>query len=1026
MKRRNVFSLFSIWMALALGPASASEVARGGSTGATGEVYGRVFNTAGGIFLNNARITVRETAREVQTDSSGSYRLSGLPVGIVNIVASYSGLSPQSTTVGVEVGKAIRQDFDLGPQNRTDAAAVVTLDPFSVEAARLSTQALATNEQRYAPNIKNVVAAGEFGDSSEGNVADLMKYVPGIDVSYNANVAVGFSIRGFPGAQTLVTLDGGAIANSSGFSSGTGRAIELDGLRLNNISRVEVTKVPTPDLPANAQGGAVNVISKNGFDRAKPVLTYRAFGYYSSNRPFGTYYRYMPGLDDKPVQPGFNMSYELPVNKSLALSFSAGASGRNFEYRGVASEWNLSPAEPVLYRTTVVPQVVNIQAADVSLGSEWRMGPDHKVRVNLLHTVQTRINSSERVQFIYEAGAAGNADYVQGAATGVGSALMRAFPYAKRNSRTTQLNLGYAYTGSIWTLDASGYMGRDRVGYRDIDFGYFADYSATISNLVIRGDDLYRGFEPSAQPRSVSAVDRTGRSIDLLDAGSYSLASATSSWQYNMTDAKRGLKFNATTEPVRGLVLKAGVATDLQQRDARRMNYQTWTFRPGASATDRQVKNYDLKDDRYTADAQNYFPGRQVQWLNTVKLYELFKAQPQYFVPNEATSHQQNVTFSKKLQETISAAYVRADLKKFDNRLWLVGGVRFERTTDEGWGPLNDPSAIYQRDSQGKLIRDSAGRLIAVTTDAAARAKLQYIERGAFARRDYDGFYPSMNASLRLTEDITVRSGYARTIGRPNFTSIIPGVTITDPSAATNTISVINTGLLPWTSDAYDLSLESYAWQGGTGSIGVFAKDVSNFFGQVREIATPDLLSQYDIPLEYPGQYDGYQIVTTQNVGKARIKGMEASYRQPLVFLPGFLKKTQVYANVTALNLHGPNAADFSGFAPRILNWGVSYAGPRFAARINVNQKTRVRSGLAATSARVPANTYGYVAPRTVIGADFQFRLSKWVSVYGTAINLTNSPVIEETYAPTTPMYARNTRVSYFGADVTFGLKGTF
>jgi len=39
-------------------------------------------------------------------------------------------------------------------------------------------------EQRFAPNIKNVVSADAHGDVAEGNVAEFMKYLPGVNVVY--------------------------------------------------------------------------------------------------------------------------------------------------------------------------------------------------------------------------------------------------------------------------------------------------------------------------------------------------------------------------------------------------------------------------------------------------------------------------------------------------------------------------------------------------------------------------------------------------------------------------------------------------------------------------------------------------------------------------------------------------------------------------------------------------------------------------------------------------------------------------
>jgi hypothetical protein len=57
----------------------------------------------------------------------------------------------------------------------------VKLDPFVFTASKLTEgEALATNEQRFAPNIKNVVSTDAFGDVPEGNIAEFMRFLPGV------------------------------------------------------------------------------------------------------------------------------------------------------------------------------------------------------------------------------------------------------------------------------------------------------------------------------------------------------------------------------------------------------------------------------------------------------------------------------------------------------------------------------------------------------------------------------------------------------------------------------------------------------------------------------------------------------------------------------------------------------------------------------------------------------------------------------------------------------------------------------
>ena len=219
------------------------------------------------------------------------------------------------------------------------------------------------------------------------------------------------------------------------------------------------------------------------------------------------------------------------------------------------------------------------------------------------------------------------------------------------------------------------------------------------------------------------------------------------------------------------------MAVNLQDRDYRE-NFRRWDFRPRHTRM-APGQNYDLIDPVYSRTAQNYFPGRQVQWPSLEKLHQLFRAHPEYFVLNEANSYSGSVTPSKKLQEMITAAYLRADVKAIDNRLWLVGGARFEKTNDEGWGPLDEISSTFQKDQNGNFRRDSAGNLIPVVGTALDRQKLRFQYRGAHAKKSYHGYYPSLNASFDLQHDLMLRAAYARTIGRPNLGEIIPGQTIT-------------------------------------------------------------------------------------------------------------------------------------------------------------------------------------------------------------------------------------------------------
>ena len=219
---------------------------------ARGILEGRVLNAATGTYLENVRIRIAGTELETITDREGSYRLDGVSAGRAVVTASYIGLTEMTLPVQVSAGQVTRRDFELslaGAPLATVPGELVKLDQVTVVAAReFSAQALALNEQRQAANIKNVVAADEYNGAAAGQLGDFLKFIPGVSAIYSGNLATDISVRGFPGFTTGVSINGGEVAAAS---VGESRNVQIYAVPLNNVSRIEVNKVPTPDMPAS-------------------------------------------------------------------------------------------------------------------------------------------------------------------------------------------------------------------------------------------------------------------------------------------------------------------------------------------------------------------------------------------------------------------------------------------------------------------------------------------------------------------------------------------------------------------------------------------------------------------------------------------------------------------------------------------------------------------------------------------------------------------------------------------------------
>ena len=120
--------------------------------------------------------------------------------------------------------------------------------------------------------------------------------------------------------------------------------------------------------------------------------------------------------------------------------------------------------------------------------------------------------------------------------------------------------------------------------------------------------------------------------------------------------------------------------------------------------------------------------------------------------------------------------YLMGDLSLMQNRLRIVAGARYERTTDNGHGVLQDNQAKFQHDASGKLILDAQKRPIlipAVATDLIAQDALVFKRLGARMHKRYGDYYPSINASYNFTENMIGRLGLSRTLGRPEFTNLV-------------------------------------------------------------------------------------------------------------------------------------------------------------------------------------------------------------------------------------------------------------
>ena len=1019
----------------------------------SGTIEGRVLNTRNGEYLENARVTVDGTGLEAFTDSSGQYRLTNVPAGPAKVKVFFTGLDVQTDVVAVSPGVTVPRDFNLtAVDRRADpdrGGGVVKLSDFVVASSReMDGAAIAINEQRFAANIKNVVAADEFGAVSDGNVGEFLKFLPGMAINSVGGEARTFMLNGAPPNNVPITLGGFDLASAAG--SSTSRRVEVDQVSLNNISRIEVLHSPTPESPGMALAGSINMVPRSAFDRKRPVFNGSVYFLMRDNaRDFQA----TPGpMRDRmrKAHPGLDFSYIVPVNDRFGFTISGGTSTLYTPLDNVQNTWRGNTA------ATSVPSAAGVQGAfpdttsDRPYLSEFQLRSGGKVsdRSSAGITVDYKLGRNDRLSFMFQYAYSDKpfayrfltfspnrvlpGDFTPTSTRGVAGAgeIRIDNQYRQKSGATYMPTLVWRHDGPVWKAEAgAGYSHSTNI-YSDNDKGYFSSSRARRTGVTVSFDDIFY-----LRPRTITVTDTAGRPVDPYDINTYVLATGNGDMA-KTADLRRSAQASLKRDfDLRGLpvTLKGGLDLRNTLRD-NRTDSPSFTFLGADGRATSTPLDPQGSDDRaavvFDELLSQVTPGfgfPRVQRFSNYKYWDLYKANPNYFSIDRNAEYRSTVSNSKRAEETISSAYIRGDIAFFERRLRLVGGVRAEQTNVEAEGPLTDATRNFQRDAAGRVILASGLPVpIVPTADALGVSRLTFIHRGTRAEKEYLRWFPSLNASYNIRENLIARASYYTSVGRPDFNQYAGGLTLPDtenPPSTSNRISVSNVAIKAWSAQTTKVRVEYYFDRVGQISIGAFRRDFKNFFGSTTFNATPEFLGLYGLD---PTVYDPYDVATQHNIeSTVQMTGLEFDYKQALTFLPRWGRGVQVFANASALRATGDATSNFNGFVPRVYNWGVSLTRERYNLRLNWNYRSLARGGQV-TGRSIESGTYSYTSKILNIELSGEYQLTKRIGVFMTSRNLGAAPDDTKTYGPSTPLGARFRERNEIAAMWTFGLKGTF
>lgn len=166
-------------------------------------ISGFVIDATSGETLLLATVRVAGTSSAAATNTSGYYRITGIPPGRYTVVASYLGYSDFLQEVTLEPGEKLRLDIEMQPASIEINEVVVTTDREGEDQRDLGVAMMEVESVKQLPAIL------------EPDLFRALQLLPGIKAA--SDYSSGLYIRGGSPDQTLILLDRNTVYNPSHF-----------------------------------------------------------------------------------------------------------------------------------------------------------------------------------------------------------------------------------------------------------------------------------------------------------------------------------------------------------------------------------------------------------------------------------------------------------------------------------------------------------------------------------------------------------------------------------------------------------------------------------------------------------------------------------------------------------------------------------------------------------------------------------------------------------------------------------------
>ncbi|ALO46866.1 TonB-dependent receptor [Pseudohongiella spirulinae] len=732
----------------------------------------------------------------------------------------------------------------------------------------------ALDEYRRANSITNYIAADDMGQFVDQNVAESLQRLPGISISRDQGEGRFVSVRGIDAGLSTVTINGMRIGTPEDGS----RAVPLDVIPTGSVELLEVTKVPTPDMPGDAIGGSVNVRSASAFDREGQQLAYRAEASYNE----------LSGETSPKGQIDFSDVYSaFGGTENLGVTFGLNYTERQMESDNVEAEYDFLD-----FNGSDVFSVIELQERKYDLARE-RTGanlnleyrPDDRTRLHA-STVYSNFKDAEtrqRTIYVFEDGDLTSFNGSAAVYEDIDEdGFRRRIRFRTKDQDTLAFNAGGEHDFSQWRLDYNVGISDTKERVLDEKEGRFEKTGDALNADVLIGGGL-----PSFTIRNGNAVTR-----EHLINSNYELDRVVV--EPILVD-DRDVNFNINMEVpeafgINTLTVKAGLDGRFKEKD---INVDEIELRrtPDVNLAQFTTNPYshglaDMGEGISSAGFMSFYDQNQ----------SLFTARPQDVDENTELSLSQDFV----ADEDVTAAYMMGTWEL--DRLRIIAGGRVERTEYSARG--------------NELVYGVDGSLSVNARNVNSK---------------YTDFLPGLHVRYEPTDDLVIRAAWSNTIARPSFGDISPRSVVDRDRLR---IDAGNPDLDPYKATNFDLLADWYFGDSGVVSAGVFYKDIEDYIVEFTSRNNP-AFGGYDVTQPINGteaSVKGIEFNAQQGleIFSESLTGLLAGVNVTL--LDTELKLSQR----TGENFMLPAAAEESG------NIYIGYENERFSTRLSATYRGKM------------------------------------------------------------------------------------